>query len=92
MPIPISLLCMLIAWALVTIALLVVVTYRGFLGKDETDRIYVNQAQSRLAMQQQEIITKVSRLDKFVKGLLVASGGLLVLSLAVWVWSSFANL
>lgn len=92
MPIPISLLGTLIAWALVTVALLVVVTYRGFLGKDETDRIYVNQAHSRLATQQQEIITRVSRLDRFVKGLFVASGALLVLCLAIWVWTSFANL
>ena len=43
MVIPMSLLATLIAWALVTVALLVVVVYRGFLGKDETDRIYVSQ-------------------------------------------------
>ena len=92
MPIPMSLLGTLLAWALVTVALLVVVTYRGFLGKDETDRIYVNQAHSRLATQQQEIIARVSRLDRFVKGLFVASGGLLVLCLAIWVWTSFVNL
>lgn len=96
MPIPISLLSTLIAWALVTIALIAVATYRGFLGKDETERIYinqtVNQAQNRLAVQQQEIIAKVSRLDRFVKGLLLSSGVLLVLCLAIWVWTSFANL
>lgn len=96
MPIPMSLLGTLIAWALVTVALIVVVTYRGFLGKDETDRMYVNQAvneaQNRLAIKQQEIIAKVSRLDRFVKSLSVASGALLVLSLAIWVWTSFANL
>jgi hypothetical protein len=92
MPIPISLLGTLIAWALVTVVLLVVITYRGFLAKDETDRIYVSQTKNRLAMQQQEIIAKVSRLDQFVKGLSIASGGLLVLCLAVWLWSSFSNL
>jgi hypothetical protein len=92
MPIPISLFTLLIAWALVTVVLLVVATYRGFLAKDETDRIYVSQAQKRLAMQQQEIIAKVSRLDQFVKGLSLASGVLLVICLATWVWSSFSNL
>lgn len=96
MIIPISLLSTLIIWALVTIALIVVVTYRGFLGKEETDRIYVNQAvnqaQNRLAVRQQEIIARVSRLDRFVKGLLLSSGALLVLCLAIWVWTSFANL
>jgi hypothetical protein len=92
MPIPMSLLGSLIVWALVTIALLVVVTYRGFLAKDETDRIYISQTQNRLAVQQQEIIAKVSRLDRFVKGFLYASGGLIVISLTIWVWSSFSKL
>jgi hypothetical protein len=92
MPIPMSLLGTLIAWALVTVALLVVVAYRGFLGKDETDRIYVSQTQNRFAVQQQEIIAKVSRLDQFVKGLLLASGGLIVISLTIWVWTSFSKL
>lgn len=96
MPIPISLFSTLIAWALVTVALIAVVAYRGVLGKEETDRIYVNQtindAQNRLAMQQREIIAKVSRLDRFVKSLMVTSGVLLVLCLAIWVWTSFANL
>lgn len=92
MTIPMSLLGTLAAWALVTIVLLVVVTYRGFLGKEETDRIYVNQAQNRLAVQQQQIIAKVSRLDQYVKGLFVASGALLVLCLAIWVWTSFSSL
>jgi hypothetical protein len=92
MPIPMSLLGSLIAWALVTVALLVVVAYRGILAKDETDRIYVSQTQNRLAVRQQEIIAKVSRLDQFVKGLMVASGGLIIISLTIWVWSSFAKL
>jgi hypothetical protein len=87
-----SLLGTLIAWALVTVVLLVVVSYRGVVAKDETDHIYVSQTQNRLAVQQQEIIAKVSRLDRFVKGLSVASGALLVISLAIWVWSSFSNL
>jgi Fe2+ transport system protein B len=87
-----SLLATLIVWALVTVVLLVVVTYRGFLGKDETDRMYINQTQDRLAMQQQEIISKVSRLDQFVKGLSVASGALLVICLLIWVYTSFSNL
>lgn len=92
MPIPMSLLGSLIAWALVTVALLAVVAYRGLLGKEETDRIYVSQTQSRLAVQQQEIIAKVSRLDQFVKGLMAASGGLLVLCLAIWLWTSFSKI
>lgn len=89
---PVSLLSTLVAWAVVTIALLVVATYRGFLAKDETDRIFVSQSENRLAVQQQQIIEKVSRLDQFVKGLAWASGGLLVICAAIWIWTSFANL
>jgi len=92
MPIPMSLLGTLIVWALVTIALIVVVAYRGVLGKEETDRIYVSQTQNRLAVQQQAIIAKVSKLDQFVKGLMVASGSLIVLCLAIWLWTSFSKI
>lgn len=92
MAIPVSLLGTLIAWALVTVALLAVVAYRGMLAKDETDRIYVSQTQNRLAVRQQEIIARVSRLDHFVKGLLCASGGLIVICLTIWLWSSFSKL
>jgi len=89
---PLSLLGTLIAWALVTVALLLVATYRGLLSKDETDRIFVSKAENHLAIQQQQIIAKVSRLDQFVKGLAWASGGLLIVCAAVWIWTSFANL
>lgn len=89
---PVSLLSTLAVWALVTIALLAVAIYRGVLAKDETDRIFVSQSENRLAVQQQQIIEKVSRLDQFVKGLAWTSGGLLVISVAIWIWTSFANL
>lgn len=92
MTIPMSLLGTLIVWALVTVMLFAVLIYRGFLGKDENDRIYVSPTQNRLADQQQQIIAKVSRLDQFVKGLSVASGALLVIGLAIWIWTSFASL
>lgn len=88
----ISVLSVLVVWALVTLGLIVVATYRGFLAKDETDRIFVTQAESRLATQQRQIIAKVSRLDQFVKGLALASGGLLVVCTVVWLWASLFNL
>jgi Fe2+ transport system protein B len=87
-----SLLYMLVVWGLVTVALIVVATYRSFLAKDETDRIIVSQAQSRLAMQQQQVVAKVSRLDTFVRGLAWVSGGLLVVSTVIWIWSSLSNI
>ena len=89
---PLSLLGTLIVWTLVTAALIVVAAYRGVLAKDETDRIFISRAENRLAQRQQQIIAKVSRLDQFVKGLAWASGGLLLVCAAVWIWTSFANL
>jgi Fe2+ transport system protein B len=87
-----SLLFMLVVWGLVTVALIVVATYRSVLAKDETDRLIVSQAESHLAVQQREVIGKVSRLDPFVKSLAWASGGLLVVCAVVWIWSSLSTL
>jgi erythromycin esterase-like protein len=61
-----SLLYMLVVWGLVTVALIVVATYRSVVAQDETDRLIVSQAESHLAMQQREVIAKVSQLDQFV--------------------------
>jgi hypothetical protein len=88
----ISLISLFVVWVLVTLALIVVAIYRGFLAKDETDHIFVNQSQNRLATRQNQIIAKVSRLDNFVKGLALASGGLLVVCTVVWLWSSLFSL
>ena len=87
-----SLLCMLVVWGLVTVALIVVSTYRGVVAQDETDRLIVSPAETHLAMQQRQIIAKVSRLDRFVKGLAWASGALLVVCAVVWIWSSLSSL
>ena len=87
-----SLLSILIVWGLVTLALIAVTIYRSVLGQDETDRLIVSKAESHLAVQQREVIARVSRLDVFVKGLAWASGALLVVCGVVWIWSSLANL
>ena len=89
---PASLLYALFIWAVVTLALIAVAVYRGFLAKDETDRIFDGSTESRQALRQRQTIAKVSRLDGVVKGLAVASGSLLVLCTVVWIWSSLAHL
>ena len=84
------LLSILVVWGLVTVALIVVASYRSVLAKDETDRLIVSQAESRLAVQQRQVIARLSRLDPFVKGLAWTSGGLLVVCAVIWIWSSLA--
>ena len=82
----------LLIWAIVTAALIAVATYRSFLSRNENGRIILSKGDSQLLAQQKQVISKVSRLDGFVKGLAVACGSLLVVCAAVWIWSSLANL
>jgi hypothetical protein len=76
-----SLLQLVIVWAVLTIALVVLLIYRGTLTMHEDDQLFLDDSEAHMAREQNEIIQKVNRLGPFVKVLGTASG-LLVLAIA----------
>jgi len=69
---------LLIAWGVLTAALIIVLIYRGTLTMHEDDQLFLGESESHMAREQVEIMAKVDRLGPFVKVLGTLSAVLLV--------------
>jgi len=65
---------LLIAWGVLTAALIVLLIYRGTLTMHEDDQLFLGESESHMAREQEEIMRKVNRLGPFVKVLGTVSG------------------
>jgi hypothetical protein len=75
-----------VAWAVLTVALVILLIYRGTLTMQEDDQLFLGESEAHMAREQNEIISKVNRLGPFLKILGTASGVLVlaIASLAVY--------
>ena len=87
-----SVVYLLLVWGLVTVVLVALLVYRGFLESREGDQIYISKAEDHMAAEQRDIIAKVTRLGGPIKALSIASGVLLVVCAGAWLWSGFTSL
>ena len=87
-----SVVYLLLVWGLVTVVLVALLVYRGFLESREDDQIYISKAEDHMAAEQRDIIAKVTRLGGPIKALSIASGVLLVVCAGAWLWSGFTSL
>ena len=72
---------LLIAWGVLTAALIALLIYRGTLTMHEDDQLFLDESESHMAREQLEIMAKVNRLGPFVKVLGTASA-VLILTIA----------
>lgn len=70
-----------IAWIVLTVALVILLIYRGTLTMHEDDQLFLGDSEAHMAKEQLEIMQKVNRLGPFVK-ILGAASGVLVLAIA----------
>jgi hypothetical protein len=69
---------LMIAWGVLTAALIALLIYRGTLTMHEDDQLFLGESESHMAREQHEIMQKVNRLGPFVKVLGTASGVLIL--------------
>lgn len=69
---------LLIAWGVLTAALIALLIYRGTLTMHEDDQLFLGESESHMAREQMEIMAKVDKLTPFVKVLGALSAVLLV--------------
>jgi hypothetical protein len=81
----------LIAWSCVTAILVVTLIYRSLVSMKEDDQLFLDPAESKLQQEQEEILHRIQRIDQYAKGLGVASGGLLLLSGAVFMYEALSR-
>ncbi len=67
-----------VAWGVLTVALIVLLIYRGTLTMHEDDQLFLGESESHMAREQMEIMQKVTRLGPFVKVLGTASAVLML--------------
>lgn len=65
---------LLVAWGVLTAALIALLIYRGTLTMQEDDQLFLGESESHMAREQEEIMQKVNRLGPFVKVLGTVSG------------------
>lgn len=75
-----------VAWGVLTAALIALLIYRGTLTMREDDQLFLGESEAHMAQEQVEIMQKVNRLGPFVKVLGTASGLMIIgiVSLAVY--------
>ena len=73
---------LLIAWGVLTAALIALLIYRGTLTMHEDDQLFLGESESHMAREQVEIMQKVNKLGPFVKVLGTASA-VLILTIGV---------
>lgn len=72
---------LLIAWGVLTAALIALLIYRGTLTMHEDDQLFLDDAGSHMAQEQLEIMKRVNKLGPFLKILGTASA-VLILTIA----------
>ena len=72
---------LLIAWGVLTAALIALLIYRGTLTMQEDDQLFLGESESHMAREQLEIQNRVHKLAPFVKALGTASA-VLILTIA----------
>ena len=69
---------LLIAWGILTAALIALLIYRGTLTMHEDDQLFLGESESHMAQEQVEIMQKVNKLGPLVKVLGTASAVLIL--------------
>jgi hypothetical protein len=82
---------LMIAWGIITVALVVLLIYRGTLSSKEDDQIFIDAAEQHHYQEQQVIIAKITGLTMPIIWLAVISGVLLLTSAGIWIYRGLKN-
>jgi hypothetical protein len=74
---------LLIAWGIMTGIFIMLLFYRSTLTRQEDDQLFIDQSASSLAMEQQQLIAKVNKLNPLVT-MAGSASGLMILFIIGW--------
>lgn len=87
-----SMLAMLLTvWGVLTTVLIVLLIYRSTLTMHEGDQLFLDEAESHMEKEQAEILARVNRVTLPVRVLGAASGLLILVIAAMWVYQGLAG-
>jgi len=82
---------LLLAWGVVTAALICMWIYRSALENREEDQIFLDAAGESMARDQAALVSRIEKLSRPITGLMVLSGLLLVAVAGYWVYQSIQS-
>ena len=77
---------LLIVWGAITVIFIGLMIYKSMLGLKEEDIVILDEAEQRMVEEQQQIIAKIQKLESIVKWFGIASGVLILLIGALWIY------
>ena len=77
---------MMIVWGVLTAVLIILLIYRSTLTMQEDDQLYLSDSESHMQKEQTEILTKVNKLNPFVRWLGAASGVLILVIAGIFIY------
>jgi len=78
---------LLIVWGALTAVLIVLLIYRGTLTMHEDDQLFLDEAESHMAREQQEVLGKMNKLTPWVRIFGACSALLIVVIAGMFIWS-----
>ena len=83
---------LLVVWAVPTVVLIVLLIYRSTLSMHEDDQLFLDDAESALAQEQEEIIRKMDKIQPYIRGLGAISGILIVVIFGLWIYEGISRM
>lgn len=80
-----------IAWAVVTIVFMGLMIWRTLLTSHEDDQLFISKGQDYMAREQQELVARITKLARPILTTGIASGGLLLLIVGMYVYQGLKN-
>lgn len=78
-----------IAWGAVTTVLLALIIYRTVVGFHEEGQIFIDRAEAAMEQEQVATLKRITVLDRYIKGIGLISGLLLLAMAAIWIYVGF---
>jgi hypothetical protein len=79
---------LLIAWGCFTLVLIILLIYRATLSMQEDDQLFLDDAESHMQKDQEELLGKMNKLQPFVRGFGALSGVLALVIVGLFVYDA----
>ena len=82
---------LLIVWGVVTAVLVILLIYRSTLAMREDDQLFLSDSESHMQVEQQEVISRLNRVNLPVRILGGASGLLILVIAGMWIYEGLSR-
>jgi hypothetical protein len=81
-----------IAWGAVTTVMVILLIYRGTLTMHEDDQLFLDEAESAMQQEQAALLSKIDKLQPYVRATMAGSGALLAILVAIMVYDGIQRM